>query len=326
MSEKQFIKFPSIEQFRNVVSSVTSNCKYNEVPLPTIEFEGTVKLHGTNAGVVMSPNGDVYAQSRNNILSLEKDNAGFAFFVESNKGVFTDLLNSVVENTGEEHITIFGEWCGAGIQKGVGISELDKMFVVFGCKVGEEWVGYHYLESPENRIYNIKNFPTYKMTIDFSNPQISTNKLVEITEAVEAECPVAKSFGVSGIGEGVVWVANWNNQHLMFKVKGEKHSSSKVKKLATVDTEKLENIQKFVEYSVTENRLNQAVEQVFTINNIEPDIKQTGDFLGWVVRDILKEELDTMVASGLEPKQVNGAISKHARQWWMTFLNNKTLL
>lgn len=321
MTEKQFIKFPSIEQFRNCVSTVSATSEHYEMPLPTINFKGTVKLHGTNAGVVMSPDGDVYAQSRNNILSLEKDNAGFAFFVEKNKEVFTDLLNCVAENTKEDYITIFGEWCGAGIQKGVGISELDKMFVIFGCKVGEEWVDYYHLEAPEYRIFNIQNFPTYEMDIDFSNAKLSTNKLVEITEAVEAECPVAKAFGVSGIGEGVVWTADWKGKRLMFKVKGEKHSSSKVKKLATVDTEKLENIQKFVEYSVTENRLNQAIEQVFTINSIEPSIKLTGDFLGWVVRDILKEELDTMIASGLEPKQVNGEISKHARQWWLNYLN-----
>lgn len=318
MTEKQFIKFPSIEQFRNCVSAVSATCKYHEIPLPTIKFKGTVKIHGTNAGVVVTSD-EVYAQSRANLITPEKDNAGFACFVHKNQ----DTLRSIVESAygTDNTVAVFGEWCGAGIQKGVGVSELEKMFVIFGVKIDDQWVESSTLKSNEDHIFNITQFPTYEMDIDFSNPQMSTNKLVEITEAVEAECPVAKAFGVSGIGEGVVWSADWNEQHLMFKVKGEKHSSSKVKKLATVDTEKLEGIQKFVEYAVTENRLNQAIEQVFTINGIEPDVKHTGDFLGWVVRDILKEELDTMLASNLEPKQVNGAISKHARQWWMTYLN-----
>jgi hypothetical protein len=42
------------------------------------------------------------------------------------------------------------------------------------------------------------------------------------------------------------------------KVKGAKHSSSKVKTLAKVDVVKLENAKAFVEYCFTESRLNQG--------------------------------------------------------------------
>jgi len=95
-------------------------------------------------------------------------------------------------------------------------------------------------------------------------------------------------------------------------VKGEKHSSSKVKTLAAVDVEKLESIQKFVDYAVTESRFNQALENVFP--NQEPiDTKKLGDVIRWVVNDIIKEEMDAMVENGIEPKEVNKYISTKTR-------------
>lgn len=45
-------------------------------------------------------------------------------------------------------------------------------------------------------------------------------------------------------------------------MKGEKHSASKVKTLAAVDPERLVNITEFVEYAVTENRLEQGTQKV----------------------------------------------------------------
>ena len=64
----QFIKFPSIEQYRNIVKRVQHSARYvgyneekNEpiinpfAEMPTLTFTGTVKLHGTNAGVCYDP-------------------------------------------------------------------------------------------------------------------------------------------------------------------------------------------------------------------------------------------------------------------------------
>lgn len=98
----------------------------------------------------------------------------------------------------------------------------------------------------------------------------------------------------------------------LIEVKGEKHSSSKVKTLAAVDTEKLENIQSFVEYAVTESRFNQALENVFP--NDEPiENKKLGDVIRWVVNDVIKEEMDTMADNKIEPKDVNKYISSKVR-------------
>lgn len=337
---KKLIKFPSIEQFRSVVATVLRQYNFAGLdengdaiydttkPKPTLKFKGTVKLHGTNAAVCQNNDDGIWVQSRENIITPEKDNAGFAFFVESNKGMFGVLFSQVASknNIGpKDTISIYGEWAGGNIQKGVGITNIEKSFFIFGVKVTphttteEEakskpayWVDYSYLRIPENRIYNIDDYPTWEIDIDFNMPQLVQNKLSELTLAVEEECPVAKAFGFSGIGEGIVWSTNLNDNVHRFKTKGEKHSSSKVKTLAAVDTEKLESIQSFVEYAVTESRFNQALENVFP--NEEPiENKKLGDVIRWVVNDVIKEEMDTMADNKIEPKDVNKYISSKVR-------------
>ena len=119
-------------------------------------------------------------------------------------------------------------------------------------------------------------------------------------------------FDICMISEGIVWSTTLNGNVHRFKVKGERHSSSKVKTLASVDTEKLENIQSFVEYAVTESRFNQALENVFP--NDEPiESKKLGDVIRWVVNDIVKEEMDTMIENKIEPKDVNKYLSSKVR-------------
>ena len=39
-----------------------------------------------------------------------------------------------------------------------------------------------------------------------------------------------------------------------------------------------------------------------------------GDVIRWVVNDVLKEEMDTMVANNIEPKDVNKYISTKVRE------------
>ena len=338
---KKHISFPSIEQFRH--TNATVNRQFNFVGLdengeaiydhnkdkPTLKFKGTVKLHGTNAGICFNNEDGMWAQSRENIITPESDNAGFAFFVESNREIFESMFAHIAERDGIDlntnTLSIYGEWCGGNIQKGVGISNLPKSFFIFGVKVtphvetDEErkskpayWISYHGLKAPDAKIYNIDDFQTWEMDIDFNRPELSQNKLSELTIAVEEECPVAKAFGFSGIGEGIVWSCEFKGVVHRFKVKGEKHSSSKVKTLAAVDVEKVNSIKEFVDYAVTESRFNQGIEKTFP-NNEPIDIKKMGALIKWVTDDIIKEEMDTMKASNLEPKDVNKYVSTKVR-------------
>lgn len=323
---KQFVPFPKIGQFRQVVKKVCESSAYvgkdsegnaimdYTLPKPTVTFTGTVKLHGTNAGVCYDPvTGALYAQSRSRVIDVDKDNAGFAFFVESNKDSLISICKEYDKGDGSL-VTVFGEWCGGNIQKGVALTQLTKMFVVFAVKVGDCWVEFkENLEWDFSNIHNILDFPTYSVDIDFNKPDMVVPTLQSITLNVEEECPVGVEFGVSGIGEGVVWSDGSGN---IFKVKGEKHSSSKVKVLANVDIEKLNSISDFVEYAVTESRLEQGIEVVFKQQGIDVDIKQLGDFLKWLMRDIVSEEADTLAGNNLEPKDIGKEVSNKARIWF----------
>ena len=67
----------------------------------------TEKIDGTNACVIVSENGEVSAQSRSRLLTVENDNFGFARWVAEHPEL-ADL--------GPGHH--FGEWWGLGIQRG----------------------------------------------------------------------------------------------------------------------------------------------------------------------------------------------------------------
>ena len=328
-----FKPYPSIVQFRNVVKRVVdqaqfvsldseSNPVYNKTVIPPIlTYKGTVKLHGTNACIHKSKQGEYSFQSRNRLITKESDNCGFVH--EMSQKPLDELLR---EFDGKD-VYVYGEWCGTGIQKGVAISQLPKMFVVFEVIVdGVKLVQIENIKLPEHRIFNINQFQTFTLDIDFNNPQKVQNKLIEITTQVESKCPVSSFFGINGIGEGVVWslAKNCNNfkvgdSELTFKVKGEKHSVTKVKTLASVDVELLNSITDFISNTVTEQRLQQAIYYMQEMQ-INIDIKNTGDFVRWVYNDILKEESDVIDSSNLDTKTLGFHISKHAKFWFFKYL------
>jgi hypothetical protein len=197
------------------------------------------------------------------------------------------------------------------------------MFVIFGIKIvsGDKYIwldkaSFNLFVNEEKRIFNINNFQTYFACIDFNNPEEIQNQLISLTIDVENECPVGKHFGVSGIGEGIVWKCD-TNPELVFKVKGEKHTVSKVKKLASVDVEEIENIKGFVEYACTEERMNQGITKLEE-SGLQADIKNMSAFLKWVVGDIFKEESDTIVKNQLDAKKIPKYICDKAKKWFMS--------
>ena len=346
MKDTPVHRFPSIDQFRNVIRHVRDQTSFvgkdeNGYPIfdysrkmPTLKFQGTVKLHGTNAAVAFDMNTrEMTYQSRDRELTLVKDNAGFMFNMVSCKDHWLGAFDDAWVPTGTKTIVVYGEWCGGNIQKGVAIGELSKMFVIFAIKalISEEeyrWLDLSMIDSfdaPELKIYNIHSFPTWTLDIDFSRPELAQNEMIEITNAVEAECPVGKQFGATGCGEGVVWQCiegpEWNDSGNWFKVKGEKHAASKVKTLAAIDVEVVESIRELVEVVVTESRLEQGLHNLIH-EQLKPfEMTSLGDFIKWVQNDILKEELDTLIKSGIEPKKINGPVANKARPWYIEKLN-----
>jgi len=347
---KKHISFPSIEQFRNVVTNI--NRQFNFVGLddngdaiydhnkikPKLTFTGSVKLHGTNASICYNRIDGLWIQSRENIITPEQDNAGFAFFVVSNQGVFSTLMAEIMVKNNldmdQNTISIYGEWCGGNIQKGVGICNLEKSFFIFGVKitphfVGEElavnekppvayWVDHTYLKSPANKVYNISDYKTFSIEIDFNYPEMVQNKLGELTLEVEEECPVAKAFGFSGVGEGIVWACEFNGVVHRFKVKGSLHAAkSKVKTLSKVDDVKITKAREIADKVTPNWRLDQMIEKSCDLmNGGELDRAKLGIYLKLVMDDVLKEDLDILVEAGLEPKDVSKYVSEIARRYF----------
>lgn len=335
-----FKKFPSIIQFSGVVKQVRDYCKYHNLPLPTINFTGSAKIHGTNAGIGFSPDGKVWFQSRENLITYEKDNAGFATWCEQNLESWKKIYKVICDANDIEHdaFYIFGEWFGASIQKGVAVSQLTKKYfgvfkMVFVRGTGEDatevvldledyfgaFFG-HYLEN----VYVVDDIVKPKhITIDFNEPHLVQNELLELTLAVEAKCPVGAFFGVDGVGEGLVWSTTDVDWLPKFKTKGEKHQSSKVKtirELTEAEITSKANAKEFLDYACSENRLNQGISKLGEMG-LPVDIKSMGAFLKWVGSDIMTECKDVLIASKIERKDIMPLVSEKARNWFLTYLN-----
>lgn len=213
------VKFPSIDQYRNALKNIKHQMCYDGQDeqgqaifkrihdFPTVRFYGTVKAHGTNAAIRQdTADSELLYQSRERVITPLDDNAGFAGYMTSNLEELTTyiyLLRVSFDIEPHQPIIVYGEWCGGSIQKGVALSQLEKMFVVFAVRVGTElntrWIrpnveGFDIVHFPDLKFYSINNFGYYEIDVDLNNPEIAQNKLVEITDAVEAECPIGKFF------------------------------------------------------------------------------------------------------------------------------------
>jgi len=340
---KRTIKMPSIDQFRNTVHTILHTARYigtdeddvaqfdKNIKLPVINAIGTEKIHGTNASVCYSEPDGFWVQSKKNIITPQKDNASCAFYAEQNKEQWIEIINSLADeyeiNLAENIITVYYEWCGAGIQKRTAVDGLEKRAMIFRhfkvspletgtetpamwleTKVQEKWI-----DDTEKDIFNINNFKTYEFEIDFNNPLMIQNTFIETVEKnIEPSSPVGESFGIKdNIGEGLVISFMFRDNLYMFKVKGDKHSKSKVKKLKPVDTAKLQKIQDIAHKVTPAWRLEQMYEEANDIiNNGTPKMENMRKYLDLVKADILKEDSDIIADAGLTPKDIFGDVSR----------------
>lgn len=334
--------FPSIDQFFHVRRNVLWKSQYrgqdaNDEPImdrtavmPVLSYEGTVKGHGTNACLVFMANNGFYCQSRENIITPEKDNAGFARWASS---VLEEDLNVIRANfpADWQKVAVYGEWAGQGIQKNVAISTLPKAFYIFAARLisedgeTEEWLNTRDWTLPQG-IYNIYNFPTFKIDVNFESPEYAIAEINKWVLEVEAECPIGKAFGVSGIGEGLVFsctTKGWESSRYWFKAKGAKHQNSHVRKFATVDIEKFESEQAFVSAVLDEGRLEQGFNWLKE-NGKNQDQSGTGDFIRWIFNDVVKECSPEMEASNIQEKNLGKLLSGPAKKWYFARLNKES--
>lgn len=335
----QFVKFPSIEQFRKVVKTVNEKSAFTGLdnlgnptfdfnkPKPTIKFTQTVKIHGTNAGIGLTKDGEFFQQSRNRLISVENDNSGFSNWCEDSirKPYLVRFLSDVLWDTTKLYkgnpvvqAVLFGEFAGQGIMKSVAVSEIEKSFFAFSLYYLHEdgnvtkTTNIKDFKAESLDLYNIFMFDNKTVDIDFNNTEETTNKIIEDTLSVEDCCPVGKYFGIEGVGEGVVLLSECGNY--IFKSKGEKHSVSKVKTLSPAETYNLTNIENFVSDVLTENRLKQGIDYLKEMG-LDVDNTSTGEYIKWCQADVLKEEGDIIESKSLDIKKVNGVIAKKAKSY-----------
>lgn len=331
-------KFSSIEQFKGLITNYRKAHVSYGIPLEKEVFEGTVKLHGTNAGVRIHSD-RLVPQSRERVVSIGSDNAGFAQYVMGHEEAFkrlNDYIKCHCEIPGEFPYTIFGEWCGGNIQSKVGLNSLDKHFVVFNVwdhsqerYEHRDWMNaivddqklLEYFH--EHGIYFVYEIPRFEITIDFAAPEQSIETLERLTLQVEEKCPWAAYRGAEGIGEGIVWALkrNTGDSRYWFKTKGVKHQGKDQSKVKTIsaDPVKVSKIRDLVALLLPEWRLEQGVAWLRE-NNYGVEQRATGQYLQWINTDILKEESDTIAANPFDWKELSPYINQTAREWYFRFL------
>jgi len=324
-------KWPSIEAFANVRRTVK---KYIKMDYTANYFDcmygGKVKLHGTNAGVQIAPDGEVAAQKRSSVIYPDQDNAGFATWVAQNKEVFQALAQP------EKLITLHGEWCGGNIQKGVALNQIDKTFAIYCVQLGklQDGTAEYYVDPTE--ILRFVGYSKVYYTLPWEH-QVKINFYDELSVAkaageierkvleVEACDPWVKyNFEKEGIGEGLVYypiiegpVLADTYKEFIFKAKGYKHQvkSNKTSNIVAIDIEKVASIQEFSNMFVTQARLLQGVNESC---NDEYDTKLIGTFLQWVAADVMKESVAELEESQLTWKDVSKKVMTTAREWYQS--------
>lgn len=327
----EFKKWQKIQQFHNTKKSVMSAMNYKlltdeDSKFPIIEYRAKVKLDGTNAAIRFE-NDEVAAQSRSRIITSEDDNFGFASFVETISD-WTSRLSALSND-----MTIYGEWCGKGIQKRCSVSKCERMFVIFSVDI--EGVK---ITNPDDISILLLDLPTGvfllpwygdEITVNYSSQksiESAVNLMCEHVEIVEKCDPwVDDTFGIKGLGEGLVYYniggdfgCLSRDTDLMFKAKGEKHKGVIQLKPIIIDPERVSSVTKFVNKFVTENRLNQCLIEL----QLEVlTVKDTGMFLKWIGNDVRSESQDELEISGLTWKDVAKEVNQRARSWFFERLS-----
>lgn len=227
--------------------------KYLKENLPTygkrkqssvVKLIGAIKLHGTHVDIVVYNDNSFRLQSRHqSSLNYKTDVYGCArILLPMHQEIIAlrdqfvrqyEVLNGASSFKKDIPITIAGEWVGPKIQRGVALEKLPKKaFVIIEAKINDAWVPinkYAEVKIEEKGFYNISRATFGYQTIDVYNPEAAKKKIEELTLRVERECPFAKTFGIKGVGEGIVWKpinALGADSKYWFKIKGTLHRES----------------------------------------------------------------------------------------------------
>lgn len=320
------LAWPSIELLHSIVRTFDL---LNEqgTPLPKVRYFCKIKQHGVNVSVAVFPEGVRYF-SKTGEITRKNDLHGFVRWAST----IEDKLAALPMGT-----VMFGEWCGPGVEGGMAVSALkDKVWVIFAVvhHDGSEDPRITYEPSELERFVSglgerVHVLPWFKVgfNLDFSNKSDLNwwaDRLSAHVEAVELEDPWVKdTFGVSGVGEGLVLYPVTVNDVPVerltgfalhaFKAKGDKHRTVSAKKAVQVNPDVVASAQAFAVMVVTEARMEQGAKLV----DEGRSPKNTGRFVQWIWDDVVKETASELAASGLTLNQVKPKVQEVARTWWL---------
>eukprot|EP01105_Mastigella_eilhardi_P013189 TRINITY_DN2997_c1_g1_i1.p1 TRINITY_DN2997_c1_g1~~TRINITY_DN2997_c1_g1_i1.p1 ORF type:complete len:380 (-),score=117.26 TRINITY_DN2997_c1_g1_i1:97-1236(-) len=315
-------------------------------------YRGKVKLHGCNAGVHLrateTGSVEILPQSRTRVLSVNNDNAGFCNFALSKTEFFKAALPKAKEVFPDaQEITIFGEWCGPGIQKGVAVSAIGKkIWALFSLElhlpketmlVTDPAQIQSCLPGLPKDVYLLPWHTSAEcgesVTLDLTDDeqmQSQTAKINDLVACIDHDDPwVAATFGVHGTGEGVVWypVSLVDERGLMttkqfgglsFKTKGVHHAMvvrpGKQHAPAQVNAEVASSIAEFAAMFVSEARCQQGIGEACGGTATKAKTRQ---FVLWISNDVKKESATELAASKLTWEKVDKAVATAARDWFL---------
>lgn len=317
---------------------------YESVDQPTITFTGTVKIHGTNAGIHCVKGDDneytLTPQSRTQVKGGAGGHMGFVEWVIRNTSTLKEVCKTLTSiDTELNDFVIFGEWAGRGIQNKVGVCELEKFFYVFDIydNLNERYVpllkddGFpradiaNCLRNPDIRMFYNIDFPQHAVDIDLNHPERSLDVINAITADIEKKCPVAITIArddeielKSTIGEGIVWKYN----DVLFKTKGEKHAGKGSGKKADIDPIMVAAIDEFIERVVTEDRIKGIFDRVQDEVGDVLMMKNLKELMPALFEDIMSEESDALInGKPIEKQMVGSAISNAGRPMFQALIN-----
>ncbi len=305
---------------------------------PIIKLTGTVKLHGTHTDIVIESNYTIRIQSRNKLsLNIEHDNYNVAASLLPLRKDMLELSDRVKGRWQErnvfekmdanEHVVLAGEWIGPGVQNKVAIASLPKRcFVLLAVSVNGKWQDdedYAEIHNEKAGIYNISRGRFYQEILDFKDPdslEACREKLLAHTLDVEKECPFAKSFGISGVGEGIVWKAHYplsQDPRFWLKTKGPEHKITRTDKLkkAELNKDETERARTFAEAALTEMRLQQGWYYLGEME-INRDKSGTQFFMKWLINDVEIEENKAIVDMSIDKAALKKVVGIIGKTWY----------
>ncbi|XMA17335.1 hypothetical protein WAI453_010126 [Rhynchosporium graminicola] len=308
-----------------------------------INLVGTVKLHGQHADIVVNQDNTIRLQSRNMLcLDREEDIFGFAatmFSLEKNvlelkrriesRWIEINPRSSLYKNY---PLVISGEWVGPGVQKDVALDQLPRrLFVITSISLDNKWLDdqpYADIEDEDAGIVHVARGGFFEEELDVTDLESCQERTMALTLGIADTCPFAQSFGITGRGEGVVWKAAHplgKDSRFWIKTKGPDFAVTKTSdlpssKVTSMDENKVERTRQFAFATTTQPRLAQGWDVLFIEQMLPINARARKQFIDWVARDILDEEMIKIKECKVDEQYLIKCIHWMAEIWYETRL------